>query len=103
MKRGKTEFCIMPESGLYFTKRLSGLERHEVFFGRNYRSKSIEDGLVVFLEPERHRGYNGVHGSGEQGIALNKRLKEIGQKTAMDYYGWSVEQFIERYGMNYIE
>ena len=102
MKHGETENCIMPDSGLYFTKRYAGLERHEVFFGRNYRNKSIEDGLVVFLEPERHRGFNGVHGSGEQGIALNKRLKQIAQQAAMKHYGWSVEKFIERYGYNYL-
>ena len=103
MKHGEIEKCIMPVSGLYYTKRLPGLERHEVFFGKNYRKKSIEDGLVVFLEPERHRGYNGVHGSGEQGIALNKRLKQIGQIAAMNYYGWSIKKFIERYGANYLE
>lgn len=91
----------MPESLLYSNVRYEGLERHEIFFGKN-RKKSIEDGLVVFLTPEQHRGYNGVHGSGKNGIAFNKKLKKLGQKTAMNYYGWTDEEFRKRYGKNYL-
>lgn len=91
----------MPESSLYSTVRYEGLERHEIFFGKN-RKRSIEDGLVVFLTPEQHRGYNGVHGSGEKGIEFNKMLKQLGQKAALEYYGWTVEEFRKRYGKNYL-
>ena len=53
----------MPPSNLYRTKRFPGSERHEVFEGRTgNRNKSIEDGLVIFLTPERHRtGKNAIH------------------------------------------
>lgn len=93
------EKCIMPESYLYSTVRHEGLERHEIFFGKN-RKRSIEDGLVVFLTAEQHRGTKGVHG--KNGKELNDKLKQLGQKTAMKYYGWTVEDFRERYGKSYL-
>ena len=96
----KNEYCIMPESPLYSTERRYGLERHEVFFGSLYRKRSIEDGLVVFLTPDQHRGTTGVHGRG--GHEFDLTLKQIGQQTAMTYYGWSVQEFINRYGKNYL-
>lgn len=59
----KTDFCIMPESTKYGTKRSRKYsERHEVYFGRAYRNKSIKDGLIVFLTEEEHKGTYGVHG-----------------------------------------
>ncbi|MCR5652828.1 MAG: hypothetical protein K6F88_03415 [Ruminococcus sp.] len=96
-----TEKCIMPGSTEYSNVRYPGLERHEIFFGRN-RKRSIEDGLVVFLTPEKHRGFNGAHGSGSDGIAFNKKLKQLGQRVAMEYYGWTVEDFRKRYGKSYL-
>lgn len=96
----KSEFCIMPESEIYQNKRYAGLERHEIFFGSAYRTKSINDGLVVFLTPEQHRGTTGIHGRDGHGFDL--KLKKLGQKAAMEYYGWSTEEFRQRYGMNYL-
>lgn len=62
-KKLKTDFCIMPQSTKYSTKRTRKYcERHEVYFGRAYRNKSIKDGLIVFLTEEDHTGTNGVHG-----------------------------------------
>ena len=94
-----SEKCIMPTSNKYSTVRYAGLERHEIFFG-NERKKSIEDGLVVFLTPEAHRGTYGVHG--KHGSEFNLELKRLGQLTAMSYYGWTTEEFIKRYGRNYL-
>ena len=46
---------------LYEIERFPGSERHEVFEGRTgNREKSIEDGLVIFLTPERHRTSSGA-------------------------------------------
>lgn len=96
----KEEFCIMPPSKLYFTKRYPGLERHEVFEGRTgNRDKSIEDGLVVFLPPEKHRtGKDSVHLAPKKWIWL----KELAEKTWCEYYSKTKEEFKERYGKNYI-
>lgn len=98
----KEEFCIMPDDELsYRTKRtIHYSERHEVFFGQAYRQKSINDGLVVFLTPESHRGTYGVHG--KEGKEFNFNLKQIAQKAWQEYYNKTKEEFIQRYGKNYL-
>ena len=95
------EICIMPIDQSYATQRTPlCCERHEVFFGRAYRQKSIKDGLVVFLTPEMHRGTIGVHGKCGHGFDLY--LKQIGQKAWQEYYNKTEEDFIKEYGRNYI-
>ena len=94
------EFCIMPINTKYSTRRFAGSERHEVFFGGRNRSKSIEDGLVVFLTSDDHRGTNGVHG--KNGHEFDLYLKQIAQKRWMQFYNKTTEQFIKRYGRNYL-
>lgn len=91
------DFCIMPKSTLYSTKRTNKYcERHEVYFGQAYRQKSIKDGLIVFLTEESHRGTNGAHG--KNGDKLNRRLKKLAEKAWINYYKKTKEEFIERYG-----
>ncbi len=97
----KEEFCIMPKSPRYSTKRLYGLERHEVFFGKAYRQKSIDDGLVVFLTKDQHKGTNGVHG--KNGKEFNRLLKKIAEKTYREYYNKTKEEFIQRYGKSNLD
>lgn len=97
----KKEFCIMPINQSYSTQRTNMFcERHEVFFGRAYRQKSIKDGLVVFLTSEMHRGTIGVHG--KFGHEFDLYLKQIGQKAWQEYYNKTEEDFIKEYGKNYI-
>lgn len=99
--KSKEEFCIMPIDLNYSIKRTSYYcERHEVFFGKAYRQKSIKDGLIVFLTPELHRGTYGVHG--KYGKDLNLYLKQIAQKRWQEYYNKTKEDFIARYGRNYL-
>lgn len=99
--QSKEEFCIMPQSARYSTKRTEKYcERHEVFFGRAYRQKSIKDGLVVFLTENDHRGTNGVHG--KNGNKLNKYLKKKAQEAWMKYYKKTKEEFIQKYGQNFL-
>lgn len=94
-----TDFCIMPKNTKYSTKRTKKYsERHEVYFSRAYRNKSIKDGLIVFLTEEDHRGANGVHG--KNGAKLNRYLKKIAEKAWIDYYKKTKEEFIQRYGKN---
>ena len=96
-KNKQEEFCIMPKSTLYSTKRTDKYcERHEVYFSKAYRQKSIRDGLIVFLTEESHRGTNGVHG--KNGDKLNRKLKELAQKAWMKYYKKTKEEFIKEYG-----
>lgn len=96
----KKEFCIMPRTAFYSTVRTPVYcHRHEVFFGTKNRQRSIKDGLVVFLTPNMHNmSCYGVHHNRE----LDLTLKKIGQKAWMDYYGKTIEDFIESYGRNYL-
>ena len=93
------EKCIMPDNPpKWRNERFGRSHRHEVFFGRN-RKKSIEDGLVVFLTPE-------MHNMSDQGVHFNRsfdlELKKAGQKAWMEYYGKTQEEFINKYGRNYL-
>lgn len=97
----ESDFCIMPKStkyGIRRTKKYS--ERHEVFFSNAYRNKSIKDGLIVFLTEEDHRGTFGVHG--KNGDKLNRFLKRTAEKTWINYYKKTKEDFRKRYGKNYL-
>lgn len=99
----KKEFSIMPENSNYSTFRYVGSERHEIFEGRTgNRIKSIEDGLVIFLTPEMHR-------TGKKSIHLNPKywdeeikIKAIAERAWCDYYQKKPEDFLKRYGRNYI-
>lgn len=100
-QKQEKDFCIMPINKSYSTVRTEKYnERHEVFFSRAYRQKSINDGLIVFLTRESHRGDEGVHG--KNGDKLNRKLKKIAQEAYMNYYNKTKEEFIEKYGKNYL-
>ena len=86
----------------FLCKRNSNLEPldcHHVYGGAN-RKKSEKYGLKVFLHhSECHIfGRNSVHGNAE----VDKALKQKAQKRAMKVYGWTVDDFIEIFGKNYL-
>lgn len=103
------ELCIMHEGMFltkehcyrYYSKRVYGTVRHEIFFGTANRKKSIKYGLVVFIMPEDHNmSAYGVHCS--KGHEFDMHLKKIGQKRAMAEYGLTTSEFIEIFGKNYL-
>ena len=74
------------------------LEEHHVFEGSR-RKASEKYGLKVNLCAFHHRiSSNSVHLSED----LNKDLKKWSQRKAMQYYGWSEDDFIGMFGRNYI-
>ena len=96
----KKEFCIMKNNyPMWANYRFTGSHKHHIFGGA-YRKKSDEDGLVIFLTPEMHNMSN-------QGSHFNKWFsdyaKKEAQKTWMEYNGKSKEEFVARYGHNYLE
>lgn len=93
----KEELCIMPEDDNYKTTRFRNSERHEIF-GASNRNKSIEDGLIVFLTREQHRGNGSVHLAPKEWLWL----KEEGQKAWQNHYGKTKYDFIKRYGRSYL-
>lgn len=103
------ELCIMHEGMFltnehcyqYYSKRLYGTVRHEIFFGTANRKKSIKYGLVVFIKPEDHNmSKYGVHCS--KGHEFDMYLKKLGQERAMEEYGWTTSEFIDIFGKNYL-
>ena len=98
----KNEFCIMKDNPPYYRNfRFYGSERHEIFEGRTgNRQKSIEDGLVIFTTPEIHRtNKNSIHLAPKEW----EWLKELAEKRWCEFYNKSIDQFINRYGRNYIK
>lgn len=96
----KKEFCIMNDNPpIWYNKRFNGSHRHEIFYGVRNRKKSIEDGLVVFLRPELHNASSlGVHFNKE----LDLELKKEAEKRWLEYYHKDIEDFIKKYGRNYL-
>ena len=76
-------------------RNMGVLQRHEVFHGSN-RSKSKEYGLWIEVCHICH--YRIHNGDGK----MDRYLKEDAQRAAMEYYGWSLEEWIKRFGKNYI-
>ena len=104
-KNSKIEFCIMNDNppiwrNFRFSDNPMICNRHEAFFGRKNRQKSIDDGLVVFLTQQMHEGTNGVHG--KNGHKLDMMIKKQAQETWCKYYNKTTDDFRERYGRNYI-
>ena len=75
------------------------LDMHHVF-GSSRKKKSDKYGLVVYLcHDECHIfGKYAVHKSGDK----MQELHAAAQTAAMDYYGWSTEDFICEFGKNYL-
>ena len=75
------------------------LDRHEVFPGSN-RQKCKEDGLWVLLcHEDCHEGPRGA----QYDHAVRRYLSAYAQGKAMEKYGWSLDQWRQRYGKNYLE
>lgn len=76
------------------------LHLHHIMFGKN-RKKADADGLTVYLCYEHHEGTNGVHG--KNGHSLDLKLKKLAEHLWIYYYNKSIDEFIERYGKNYLD
>lgn len=95
------EFCIMPDNPPYWRNfRFAGSERHECFEGRTgNRKKSIEDGLVIFLTPGQHRiDKYSVHKNKEYSTMVKKSAQEVWCR----YYDKTKDDFLKKYGRNYL-
>lgn len=75
------------------------LDKHHIFGGAN-RKKSERYGLFV------HLCHNKCHIFGKYAAHQNKdtmlKLHQYGQRKAMEENDWTVEDFIERFGKNYL-
>lgn len=90
---------IQSNKECYVCGRKNALHEHHIFFGKN-RKNSEKDGLKVYLCYEHHEGTDGVHGM--NGHNLDQELKEIAEANWLLHYKKSKEDFIKRYGKNYL-
>ena len=90
---------IQKNKECYVCKKSNNLHFHHIMFGKN-RKKADNDLLTVYLCYEHHEGTNGVHG--KNGHELDLRLKQIAEQVWIEYYNKTLEDFISRYGRNFL-
>lgn len=92
-------FSLMQDNKqCYVCNTTLNIHTHEVYHGKN-RKKSIEDGCCVYLCGRHHNQSNA-------GVHFNKELENILKKEMqlywMKYYNKTIDDFIKRYGRNYL-
>lgn len=96
----------MKDNSILQTKKIcyvcgttEGLHLHHVFYGTANRRLSDADGLTVYLCYKHHNGSN-------NGVHLNKKLdlelKKKAETKWLECYAKTKDDFIQRYGKNYI-
>lgn len=78
---------------------LEPLDKHHIFGGA-MRNKSERYGLFVYL----HHSKCHIFGekSAHKNVEVGNRLKAYAQRVAMEKYGWTVDDFIRKFGRSYI-
>lgn len=95
-RNGYAPSIVQDIKGCYLCARQDGkLDRHEIFHGA-YRKKSKELGTWVTLCHDCHMTLH------HKDARLDEILKQQGQREAMQRYGWTTAEFIERFGKNYL-
>lgn len=89
---------LQNEKKCYVCGTTQNIHIHEVMFGRN-RNNSIKDGCCVYLCGYHHNQSNeGVHFNHK----LDMQLKQEMEKRWLEYYHKDIEDFIKKYGRNYL-
>lgn len=99
-KKGKfsnyyNDVSIMPPSTLYSTKKVKGCQKHHVFGGVANRPKSEKCGLFIWLTLKQH---DYLHKHPKEMLGIKKEA----QKSFMEYYDKTVEEFIEIFGKSWL-
>lgn len=85
------EYCFLCKRvGLY----IKGTDNHHMLFG-NKRKLAEQDGLKVRL---CHKHHMRLHQQGE----FQEELKKLAEEVWLEHYGKTVEEWIKRYGKNYL-
>lgn len=92
-------FSILQDTKQCYVCGNTNIHTHEVYYGAKNRNKSIEDGCCVYLCARHHNMSN-------QGVHFNKQLdlqlKQSMERKWLEVYNKTIEDFIQRYGKNYI-
>ena len=84
----------------YVCGETHNLHKHHVMKGTRNRDKAEKDGLWVYLCYDHHEGTYGVHG--KLGHELDIYLIKQAEERWLKHYNKTIEDFIERYGRNYL-
>lgn len=90
---GDDDWCYLCREKLHMKNR--GTDVHHLLFGTGKRKLADEDGLTVHLCRLHHTM---LHDRGD----YKEELQRLAQETWQDYYQKSTEDFILRYGKNYL-
>ena len=83
----------------YFCKTTYNLHKHHIFYGTANRKKSEQDGCWCWLCAKHHNmSDEGVHFNRQVDLLLKART----QLAWMQTYNKTTEDFIKRYGRNYL-
>jgi len=82
----------------YICGTTHNLHLHHVFYGSANRKLSDADGCVIYLCQSHHTGAQGVHFNRKIDLTIKARC----QIEYMRQYNKTVEDFIARYGRNYL-
>lgn len=89
---------IMPQNFMWSNKYFEGSHKHHIF-GASNRKFSEQDGLFIYLTPE-------MHNMSDKGIHFNKEFmeysKKIAEETWCKHYDKTKDDFIKRYGKNFL-
>ena len=90
---------IQDKKECYITGSTYNLHKHHIFGGTANRRLSEKDGLWIWLRED-------WHDLSDYGVHFNKKLdlklKKMAQKKWQEYYKKTTEDFIKRYGKNYL-
>lgn len=84
------------QSECYLCGNMEDLVRHEVFHGTANRAISKKYGCWVLLCARCH------HDLHNRRPEVDWKLHRVGQIKAMEYYGWSIDDFRERFGKSWL-
>lgn len=89
---------IMPYDERWSIVPVRGFHKHHIFGGPN-RNRSERDGLFIWLTPE-------MHNMSDKGIHFDKEFMnyahQVGRVAWIEYYGKTLEDFIQEYGRSYL-
>ena len=74
------------------------LHLHHIFYGTGNRKLSDKDGCVIYLCHAHHTGGQGVHFDRRLDLTIKAKCQIEWQRQ----YGKTTEDFIKRYGKNYL-
>lgn len=89
---------ISNEKRCFICGRQYGLEKHHIFKGTRWRTKSEDWGCWCYLCFDHHRGKHGVHNGNTK---LDFQLMQMAQKRFEELYGH--DKFMQIFRRNFLD